>query len=67
MKKVFNISSRVLSDKLKALGEAKVVTRRVRREKPVRVYYELTDLGKTIALALVPLLVVAKKIEMFYD
>ncbi len=63
MKKVLRISSRVLSDKLKALEEAGIVVREVRTERPVRVQYELTEKGKTIALALVPLLAVVKRLN----
>ena len=60
IKKVLAISSRVLSDKLKTLEEVKIVSRIVELKKPLRVYYELTELGRTIALALVPLLTLTK-------
>jgi DNA-binding HxlR family transcriptional regulator len=58
LKRALGISSRVLSDKLKALEDAEIVSRNVKPEKPPRVYYELTDFGKTVASALVPLFVV---------
>jgi len=63
MKSVLRISSRVLSDKLRTLEEAGIVVRKVRTERPVRVLYELTDTGKTISLALVPLLAVIKRLN----
>ena len=57
LRKTLGISSRVLSDKLKVLESCKIIVRTVKPEKPPRVYYKLTDFGKTIALALIPLLV----------
>jgi len=60
LKKTLNVSSRVLSDKLKILENSKIVVRIVKPDNPPRVYYRLTDFGKTIALALIPLLIVLK-------
>jgi len=60
IKRMLPISSRVLSDKLRALENEKIVFRVVEDRKPPRVYYELTGFGKRIALSLIPLLVTAK-------
>ena len=60
LNRTLNISSRVLSDKLKILEDYKIVTRIVKPEKPPKVYYQLTDLGETFALALIPLLIMVK-------
>jgi DNA-binding HxlR family transcriptional regulator len=60
LKKTLNVSSRVLSDKLKILEYYKIVIRTVKPEKPPKVYYQLTDIGKHIALALIPLLIIMK-------
>ena len=60
LKKTLNVSSRVLSDKLKILENSKIVVRIVKPDNPPRVYYRLTDFGQTIALALIPLLIVLK-------
>lgn len=61
IKRMLSISSRVLSDKLKDLEEKGIVSRLVERGRPPRVYYELTDFGKRIALSLVPLFIVIKR------
>jgi len=50
-------------DKLKILEDYKIVTRIVELEKPPKVYYQLTDLGENLALALIPLLVVIKTLS----
>ncbi len=60
IKNSFKISPRVLSDKLRILENVGIVVRKVKIDRPVRVQYELTDTGETIALALVPLLTVIK-------
>ncbi len=60
IKRMIPISSRVLSDKLRVLEETSVIVRIVEEGRPPRVYYELTSLGRTIALSLIPLLVVVK-------
>ena len=61
LKRMLPISSRVLSDKLKALEKAGIVLRVVEESRPPRVYYELTSFGKKIALSLIPLFVVVKR------
>jgi DNA-binding HxlR family transcriptional regulator len=61
-KRVFGISSRVLSDKLKALEENGVVKRYITNDNPPRVYYELTEFGKELALSLIPVLIIIKKV-----
>ncbi len=60
LRKALNVSSRVLSDKLKILEDHKIVVRMVKPDNLPRVYYRLTDFGKTIALALIPLLIVLR-------
>ncbi len=60
LKRILNVSSRVLSDKLKILKEYGIVDRIVKPDKPPRVYYGLTDRGRKIALSLIPTLVVIK-------
>ncbi len=60
LKRILNVSSRVLSDKLKILEEYGIVDRIVKPEKPPKVYYRLTDSGRKIALSLIPALVVIK-------
>jgi len=60
LKRTLNVSSRVLSDKLRILEDYKIVNRMVKPEKQPKVYYQLTDLGETFALTLIPLLVVIK-------
>ncbi len=44
LKRMLNINSRVLSDKLKILEDYEAITRIVKPEKPQKVYYQLTDL-----------------------
>jgi len=60
LRKCLNVSSRVLSDKLKLLEEIGIVKRKVEDSKPPRVQYSLTKKGKIIALSLVPLLITVK-------
>lgn len=65
LKRTLNVSSRVLSHKLKILEDCGIVTRIVKPEKPPKVFYRLTDIGKTIALSLVPLLVVMSNVRKY--
>ncbi len=51
-----NINSRTLSTRLKEFEEHYVVTRKVTNTKPIRVSYELTDLGNGVYELLLPLL-----------
>jgi len=61
MKKAFGISSRVLTDKLRLLEEYGLVKKEVDTStRPIRVYYELTNSGKEVGLALIPLLTILK-------
>ncbi len=60
LRRCLNVSSRVLSDKLKLLEEIGIVERKVEDSKPPRVWYSLTKKGKKIALSLVPLLITVK-------
>lgn len=46
------ISDRMLSDRLRTLEEAGILTRHVSPEPPVRVEYELTDKGRALQPAL---------------
>lgn len=46
------ISDRMLSDRLRTLEEAGIITRRVSPGHPVRVDYELTDKGRALEPAL---------------
>ncbi len=64
LKRALPISSRVLSDKLKALEEKGIVSRVVEGSRPPRVYYELTDFGKRIALSLIPLIMSVKNLTV---
>ena len=52
-----NINSRTLSTRLKEFEEYHVVTRTVSNTQPIRVSYELTDLGKGVYELLIPLLI----------
>jgi DNA-binding HxlR family transcriptional regulator len=45
---VDGISSKVLSDSLEDLGNKQLVNREIVSEKPVRVEYSLTDLGRSL-------------------
>lgn len=47
-----DISDRMLSERLRALEEAGIVTRQVSAEPPVRVDYELTEKGRALKPAL---------------
>ena len=51
-----NINSRTLTTRLKEFEENHVVTRTVSNTQPIRVSYELTDLGKGVYELLLPLL-----------
>lgn len=44
-----NLSGKVLSERLKELEEAGIVLRTVYPEKPVRIEYSLTDMGRGLA------------------
>ena len=62
LRRTLNVSSRVLSDKLRVLEEKGIVTRRIdTRSKPPRVYYGLTRLGREFGLALIPVLLTIKR------
>jgi len=50
------INSRTLTTRLKEFEENSIVTRTVRNTQPIRVSYELTDLGKGVYELLLPLL-----------
>ena len=52
-----NINSRTLTTRLKEFEENRIVTRTVRSTQPIRVSYELTDLGKGVYELLLPLLI----------
>ncbi|MGE4321097.1 MAG: winged helix-turn-helix transcriptional regulator [Acholeplasmataceae bacterium] len=43
-----NISSKVLADKLKELETHQIIVRQVHPETPVRIEYELTQMGKDL-------------------
>ncbi len=58
IKNALNVSSRVLSDKLKLLEERGLVERKVVPGKPPRVFYSLTEEGRVVGLSLVPVLFV---------
>jgi DNA-binding HxlR family transcriptional regulator len=45
---VDGVSGKVLSESLEDLQEKQLVTREVKSEKPVRVEYDLTDLGRSL-------------------
>jgi DNA-binding HxlR family transcriptional regulator len=51
-----NLNSRTLTTRLKEFGENKIVKRTVTNTQPIRVHYELTDLGNGIYELLLPLL-----------
>jgi DNA-binding HxlR family transcriptional regulator len=52
-----SINSRTLSTRLREFEENLVVTRTVSNTQPIRVSYELTDLGKGVYELLIPLLI----------
>lgn len=56
LKKVLNVNSRTLSDKLKLLQKHGHIKRNVNSGPPLRVEYELTPKGKNIVLLALPLL-----------
>jgi len=60
IKRALNVSSRVLSDKLKTLEKEGIIERTVTDENPPRIHYALTEIGRTFALALVPFLTTVK-------
>ena len=56
LKRVLNVNSRTLSDKLKLLQKHNYISRKVNSGPPLRVEYELTPKGKNIVLLALPLL-----------
>jgi DNA-binding HxlR family transcriptional regulator len=52
-----NINSRTLATRLKEFEEYHVVNRTVSNTQPIRVSYELTDLGKGVYELIIPLLI----------
>lgn len=53
LKKILNINSRTLSDKLKILSQSQYIKREIQKGPPLRVKYSLTQKGRdTILLAL---------------
>jgi DNA-binding HxlR family transcriptional regulator len=56
LKKVLNVNSRTLSDKLKSLQESKYIERSIDQGPPLRVKYSLTTQGRNVILLALPLL-----------
>ena len=56
IKKILNVNSRTLSDKLKMLQRHEFITRNVTAGPPLRVEYALTSKGKDTILLALPLL-----------
>jgi DNA-binding HxlR family transcriptional regulator len=56
LKKVLNVNSRTLSDKLKSLQENKYIERSIDQGPPLRVKYLLTTRGRNTILLALPLL-----------
>ncbi len=56
IKKILEVNSRTLSDKLKMLAKHGYITRKVAAGPPLRVEYSLTRKGKDIVLLALPLL-----------
>jgi DNA-binding HxlR family transcriptional regulator len=56
LKKVLNVNSRTLSDKLKSLQEGSYIERTIDEGPPLRVKYSLTTLGRNVILLALPLL-----------
>jgi DNA-binding HxlR family transcriptional regulator len=56
LKKVLNINSRTLSDKLKSLQESNYIKRSIDQGPPLRVKYSLTTQGRNVILLALPLL-----------
>jgi DNA-binding HxlR family transcriptional regulator len=56
LKKVLNVNSRTLSDKLKSLQESKYIERSIDQGPPLRVKYSLTIRGRNTILLALPLL-----------
>lgn len=56
LKKVLNVNSRTLSDKLKSLQESSYIERTVNEGPPLRVKYSLTTQGRNVILLALPLL-----------
>ncbi len=56
LKKILDVNSRTLSDKLKILKEYDYIERNVDTGPPLRVNYELTQKGKNIVLLALPLI-----------
>jgi len=61
------INSRTLSTRLKEFEENYIVTRTVSNTQPIRVSYELTDLGEGVYELLVPLLIFFASEKMKID
>jgi DNA-binding HxlR family transcriptional regulator len=62
-----NINSRTLTTRLKEFEENHVVNRTVSNTQPIRVNYELTDLGEGVYELLVPLLIFFAREKMKID
>jgi DNA-binding HxlR family transcriptional regulator len=62
-----NINSRTLTTRLKEFEENCIVTRTVSNTQPIRVSYELTDLGEGVYELLVPLLIFFAREKMRID
>jgi DNA-binding HxlR family transcriptional regulator len=56
LKKVLNVNSRTLSDKLKSLQESSYIKRTTDEGPPLRVKYSLTAQGRNVILLALPLL-----------
>ena len=56
LKRVMEVNSRTLSDKLKVLHDHGYIERRVDPEPPLRVEYTLSDKGRNTVLLAIPLL-----------
>jgi DNA-binding HxlR family transcriptional regulator len=56
LKRVLNVNSRTLSDKLKSLQESKYIERSIDQGPPLRVKYSLTTQGRNTILLALPLL-----------
>jgi len=56
LKKVLNVNSRTLSDKLKSLQESSYIERTIDEGPPLRVKYSLTTQGRNVILLALPLL-----------
>ena len=63
IKKILNVNSRTLSDKLKMLQTHGYITRTVTAGPPLHVEYSLTDKGKNTVLLALPLLYYSSSTE----